>query len=120
VVSCGQPQSQQPNSTTDPDRITIGTTEKLRTLDPADAYEIASGTFLYNMGDRLYTYKTGTTEIIPQLATELPKISADGKTYTIPIRQGSLQRRSNGFFPATLCGKWRIAQFFIIRSHGIR
>lgn len=86
VVSCGQPQPA--NRTTDPDRITIGTTEKLRTIDPADAYEIASGTLLYNMGDRLYTYKTGTTEIIPQLATELPKISPDGKTYIIPIRQG--------------------------------
>ncbi len=86
VVSCGQPQ--QANRTADPDRITIGTTEKLRTIDPADAYEIASGNLLYNMGDRLYTYKTGTTEIIPQLATELPKISPDGKTYTIPIRQG--------------------------------
>lgn len=86
AVSCGQSQTQ--NITTDPDRITIGTTEKIRTLDPADAYEFASGTFLYNMGDRLYSYKTGTTEIIPQLATELPKISEDGKTYTIPIRQG--------------------------------
>lgn len=89
AVSCGQPQT--PTISTDPDRITIGTTEKIRTLDPADAYEITSGTFLYNMGDRLYTYKTGTTgttEIIPQLATELPKISADGKTYTMPIRQG--------------------------------
>jgi peptide/nickel transport system substrate-binding protein len=86
VVSCGQPQT--PTVTTDPDRVIIGTTEKIRTLDPADAYEVASGTFLYNMGDRLYTYKLGTTEIIPQLATELPNISEDGKTYTIPIREG--------------------------------
>ena len=86
AVSCGQPQT--PTIITDPDRVTIGTTEKIRTLDPADAYEIASGSLLYNMGDRLYTYKIGTTEIIPQLATELPNISDDGKTYTIPIRQG--------------------------------
>lgn len=86
VVSCGQPQT--PTVTTDPDRVIIGTTEKIRTLDPADAYEVASGTFLYNMGDRLYTYKLGTTEIIPQLATELPKISEDGKTYIIPTREG--------------------------------
>lgn len=86
TVSCGQPQTQ--TITTDPDRVTIGITEKIRTLDPADSYEITSGTFLYNMGDRLYSYKSGTTEIIPQLATELPQISADGTTYTMPIRQG--------------------------------
>ena len=86
VISCGQPQTQ--NSATDPERITIGTTGKIRTLDPADAYEITSGTFLYNMGDRLYSYKTNTTKIIPQLATELPTISEDGKTYTMPIREG--------------------------------
>jgi len=43
---------------------------------------------LYNMGDRLYTYKPGTTELAPQLATELPQISEDGLTYTIPLRTG--------------------------------
>jgi peptide/nickel transport system substrate-binding protein len=43
---------------------------------------------VYNMSDRLYTYPPGSTEVAPQLATELPKISADGLTYTIPLRQG--------------------------------
>ncbi|MBF2065112.1 MAG: peptide ABC transporter substrate-binding protein [Calothrix sp. C42_A2020_038] len=69
-------------------RITIGTTNKPRTLDPADAYETGSLGLIYNMSDRLYTYKTDSTEIQPQLATTLPKISADGLTYTIPLRQG--------------------------------
>ncbi len=88
AVSCGQRESAPPASTGEPDRITIGMTSKLRTIDPADAYENASGTLLYNMGDRLYTYESGTTTLKPQLATELPKISADGLTYTIPLRQG--------------------------------
>lgn len=66
----------------------MGTTLQARTLDPADAYEIFPGILLYNLGDRLYTYKPGATELVPQLATELPKISADGLTYTIPLRQG--------------------------------
>ncbi|MBD2694709.1 peptide ABC transporter substrate-binding protein [Anabaena catenula FACHB-362] len=69
-------------------RITIGTTSKPRTLDPADAYELASLGLVFNMSDRLYTYEPGSTEIKPQLATALPKVSADGLTYTIPIRQG--------------------------------
>jgi peptide/nickel transport system substrate-binding protein len=66
----------------------MGTTLTARTLDPADAYEIFPGILLYNLGDRLYTYKPGTTELAPQLATELPTISEDGLTYTIPLREG--------------------------------
>lgn len=97
AVSCASPET----STTAPDeeggteavesvggRITMGTTQKVRTLDPADSYEIFPGILLYNMGDRLYTYEPGTTELIPQLATEMPTISDDGLTYTIPLREG--------------------------------
>ncbi len=69
-------------------RITIGTTLKPRTLDPADAYELGSLGLVINLSDRLYTYEPGSTEIKPQLATALPKVSSDGLTYTIPLRQG--------------------------------
>ncbi len=68
------------------DRVSIGTTLSARTLDPADAYEIFPGILLYNMGDRLYTYKPGSTELVPQLATAMPTVSDDGLTYTIPLR----------------------------------
>jgi peptide/nickel transport system substrate-binding protein len=68
--------------------ITVGTTQKPRTLDPADAYEFNSLALIRNLSDRLYTYNPGSTELKPQLATALPKISADGLTYTIPLRQG--------------------------------
>jgi peptide/nickel transport system substrate-binding protein len=91
VVSCSQPQNNPDNTLnieTNTNRITIGTTLKSRTIDPADAYEVISGNLLYNLGDRLYGYKLGTTELVPQLATEMPEISEDGITYTIPIRQG--------------------------------
>lgn len=87
VVGC---QSRSPgpgSSATGSDaRLALGTTGKVRTLDPADALELFSGNLLYNMGDRLYTYKSGTTELVPQLATELPKVSDDGLVYTIPLR----------------------------------
>jgi peptide/nickel transport system substrate-binding protein len=68
-------------------RIAIGTTLSARTLDPADAYEIFPGILLHNLGDQLYAYEPGTTTLIPQLATELPTVSDDGLTYTIPLRE---------------------------------
>ncbi len=69
-------------------RITIGTTGKPRTLDPADAYELSSISLISNMSDRLYGYEPGDPEVKPDLATALPKVSEDGLTYTIPIRKG--------------------------------
>ncbi|MBW4646653.1 MAG: ABC transporter substrate-binding protein [Goleter apudmare HA4340-LM2] len=94
VISCApRPQTTTPasgaaNTSTGDGRITVGTTAKPRTLDPADAYELAALGLVFNMSDRLYTYEPGSTEIQPQLATALPKVSPDGLTYTIPLRQG--------------------------------
>ena len=96
VVSCtpkqqtNTPSTGVVNAPAGDGRITVGTTEKPRTLDPADAYELGSLSLVFNMSDRLYTYEPGSTKIKPQLATALPKVSADGLTYTIPIRQGVL------------------------------
>jgi peptide/nickel transport system substrate-binding protein len=92
MISCGKrtaTHSVQPSATSaNNGRITLGTTAKLRSLDPADAYEFFAGNLLYNLGDRLYTYEIGTTKLKPQLATALPKVSEDGLTYTIPLRKG--------------------------------
>ncbi|MGQ9870427.1 ABC transporter substrate-binding protein [Leptodesmis sp.] len=88
TVSCSRstPNAAAPSRTS---RIVLGTAAPtVSTLDPADAYSIFSGNLLYNLGDRLYSYKLGTSELQPQLATALPKVSADGLTYTIPLRQG--------------------------------
>jgi peptide/nickel transport system substrate-binding protein len=70
------------------DRIVLGTTAKVATVDPADASSSFAGALLYNLSDRLYTYKLGTTELEPQLASALPQVSADGLVYKIPLRQG--------------------------------
>ncbi|QXE22857.1 extracellular solute-binding protein family 5 [Richelia sinica FACHB-800] len=94
AVSCtprqqtSTPSTSPTNTVASDGKITVGTTGKPRTLDPADAYELASLGLVFNMSDRLYTYEPGSTEIKPQLATALPKVSADGLTYTIPLRQG--------------------------------
>lgn len=90
AIACNSNLTQSPNSTTEIDnnRIAIGTTLKPRTLDPADSYELSALNIIYNVGESLYTYKLGTTEIEPLLATAMPTISEDGKVYTIPLRQG--------------------------------
>jgi len=92
VVGCATtstPEAAAPDATGDGgNRIAIGTTLSARTLDPADAYEIFPGILLHNLGDQLYAYEPGTTELIPQLAADMPTISDDGLTYTIPLREG--------------------------------
>lgn len=94
IVGCN-PQTNQttPNTTATPsstpsDRIIYGTTVRPRTLDPADSYEMAGIDMIYNLGDTLYTYTPGTTDLIPHLATAMPAISDDGLTYIIPLREG--------------------------------
>ncbi len=92
IVSCNNRPAPGPTTST-PNvggngRLSIGTTLKPRTLDPADAYELADSNIIISLSDRLYTYRLGTDKLQPQLATELPKVSKDGLTYTIPLRQG--------------------------------
>ncbi len=70
------------------ERIVIGTTSKIRTLDPADANEFFISNVFYNTLERLYTYKEGSNEIVPQLASAMPKVSEDGLIYTVPVRTG--------------------------------
>jgi peptide/nickel transport system substrate-binding protein len=65
-----------------------------QTLDPALAYDSASGEILQNVYDNLVFYnREKKTELVPMLATEVPTtknggISADGKTVTFKIRTG--------------------------------
>ena len=88
AVSCHRSAPDLRSPTAGNGRITLGTTATINTLDPADAYGTFPSSLLYNLSDRLYTYKLGTTDLEPQLATALPIVSADGLTYTVPLRQG--------------------------------
>ena len=90
AVGCNgnKTQTSQPANNLDNNRISIGTTLKPRTLDPADNYELAGLNVIYNVGESLYTYELGTTEIKPLLATEMPEVDSEGLIYQIPLRQG--------------------------------
>jgi peptide/nickel transport system substrate-binding protein len=85
IAGCGRRANR---GSTKPDRVVIGTTSKITSLDPADVYSVFPLNLLYNLGDRLYDYEPGTGKLKPQLASAMPTISSDGLTYTIPIRKG--------------------------------
>lgn len=77
IVACNSNRQQNPNTTNNNPprngRIVIGTTLKPRTLDPADSYEAAGLNIIYNVAESLYTYKVGTTELIPSWQKQCPK-----------------------------------------------
>jgi peptide/nickel transport system substrate-binding protein len=103
VTSCIRSGSSGDNTTSnDGSRITVGTTKKPRTLDPADAYELSSISLIRNLSDRLYNYEPGSTELKIQLATALPKVSADGLTYTIELRKGVVFHDGTAFDAAAM------------------
>lgn len=78
------------------------------TLDPALAYDTASGGVILNVSEPLiwYNHKDATT-YVPILATEVPSvenggISADGKTYVFKIRQGVTFHNGNDLTPGDI------------------
>lgn len=68
--------------------IIIGTTDTIASLDPADAYSIHDWELLSNINEGLLTFKPGTVDVQPGLATAMPDISADGLTYTFTLKDG--------------------------------
>jgi len=77
-----------------PDTLIIADIGTVDSLDPAWAYDTASGARILNIYETLITFKgERTDEFVPVLATEVPSlenglISPDGLTYTFPIRKG--------------------------------
>ena len=62
--------------------------DDLKTLDPAIGYDTDSWSIERAIYNGLLDYKGFTTQLQPDLAADMPKISADGKTYTFKIRSG--------------------------------
>ena len=78
--------------------VTVDTASTPNSLDPQEGYTTSAGEADWIVYTPLLTYahKSGLagTAIIPGLATSLPQISADGRTYTLTLRQGL--KYSNG------------------------
>ncbi|MFQ5907875.1 MAG: ABC transporter substrate-binding protein [Thermoplasmata archaeon] len=82
-------QIQKPGEAT----LRVGTTDRVVTLDTADAYDYFSVELSDHIFEKLLDYEPGTANLIPSLAMEVPStanglISADGMTYTFNIRPG--------------------------------
>jgi peptide/nickel transport system substrate-binding protein len=75
-------------TTADPNTVIIGTTDKIASLDPADAYSTRDWELIKNVSDGLVNWKPGTTEVEADLATDLGTVSADGLTYTFTLKDG--------------------------------
>lgn len=79
----------KPGATT----LRVSTSDKIRSLDPARAYDFFSIEIINQVFDTLLVYDWKNATLKPGLATEVPSlanggISADGKTYTFHLRQG--------------------------------
>ena len=78
----------------DPTSFVEVTAGDIDTLDPALAYDTATGEIIFNVYNGLIFYDGAeTSKFVPSLATEVPTpenggISADGKTWTWKIRSG--------------------------------
>src|SRR6267143_658845 len=62
--------------------------DDLKTLDPAIGYDTDSWSIERSIYNGLLDYKGFTTQLQPDIAADMPKISADGKTYTFKLRSG--------------------------------
>ncbi len=88
VTTAGPTSGAAPTSAQGTSTIIIGTTDKMNSLDPADAYAFHDWELLKNINDNLLRWKPGTLTLEPDLATDLGKVSADGLTYTFTLKDG--------------------------------
>jgi peptide/nickel transport system substrate-binding protein len=90
-------------------------------LDPGLSYTVQGWGAMWNVYLSLLGYKhvagpDGAT-IVPALATDLPQISSDGKTYTLTLRKGL--KYSNGTAVKASDFKYAIKRDFLVDSPGV-
>jgi peptide/nickel transport system substrate-binding protein/oligopeptide transport system substrate-binding protein len=88
LSACGNSVSQTEGQPVSGGTLTVSFKDDLKTLDPAIGYDTDSWSIERAIYNGLLDYKGFTTQLQPDIAAEMPKISADGKTYTFKIRQG--------------------------------
>jgi ABC-type transport system substrate-binding protein len=67
--------------------ISIGFEGDIASLDPSQGYDYISWPAERLIFETLITYDE-STELVPQLAAEMPEVSEDGLTYTFTLRDG--------------------------------
>lgn len=116
AVSLGQAQVKNPETFT---YLAIGDPNS---LDPAWSYDTASHMLIANIYEGLFAYKAGSLkDLEPRLAVKVPSranglLSADGRTYTIPIRAGVRFHDGKALTPADV--KYSIMRFMLFDRDG--
>ncbi|PWB49477.1 MAG: peptide ABC transporter substrate-binding protein [Anaerolineales bacterium] len=82
------PATEAPTAEPTKNTVIIGVTDKLASLDPADAYAIMDWESIKNISEGLLRWKPGTLDLEPALATDMGTISEDGLTYTFTLKDG--------------------------------
>jgi peptide/nickel transport system substrate-binding protein len=81
-----QPEEDQEAEVVDGGELVFALAEEPDALDPSLARTLVGRMVFVNMCEKLYDVDADL-EVVPQLAAELPEVSDDGLTVTIPIRE---------------------------------
>lgn len=87
-------------ASTDTNELRLSLLHSIKSFDPAIAFNDDSLTVIGQSLDTLYQYHylKRPFEVIPSLAAEMPKVSADGKVYEIKIKKGVSYHDQNEYF----------------------
>src|SRR5688500_713094 len=90
VIICGIAVSFGLVPTRDPHTLYLSYSSNLKTLDPANIQDVPGSKVAGQVFETLYNYdyEHRPYVLIPELASDLPQVSADGLTVTLPIRKG--------------------------------
>src|SRR6267143_5096097 len=88
LSACGNSVSTTEGQPVSGGTLTISFKDDLKTLDPAIGYDTDSWSIERQIYNGLLDYKGFTTQLQPDIAADMPKISTDGKTYTFKLRSG--------------------------------
>ena len=81
------------SNTNNPNTLNVGTTDRIKSLDPAYAYDYFSIEIINQIFDTLLVYSPTDTTLLPGIATTVPTVanglvSPDLKTWTYPLKSG--------------------------------
>ncbi len=93
--------------------LIYGTTDKVSDMDTANAYDIHTWDVFQNIDKGLLSYKAGTTEIIPGLASSYD-VNPAGDVYTFHLRSG-LKFTDGTAFTADVV-KWSIDRVVALKG----
>lgn len=88
MAACGVRDDAAAPAANDASTITIGTTDKITSLDPAGSYDNGSYAVQINVFPFLYAQDYNTSELSPDIAADDGTWSEDGTKFTVKLKEG--------------------------------